>query len=95
MRVRSRPAVRLAGLSVAYGALVAACNPNKVTGPPPPVETPVQVRFSAIGAPATACLPTVSISLAGPVGTRLTWVGRWELRNGIVLVRHWHASRAA
>ena len=75
MRVRSRPAVRLAGLSVAYGALVAACNPNKVTAPPPPVETPVQVRFSAIGAPATACLPTVSISLAGPVGTRLTWVG--------------------
>src|SRR5207302_1653747 len=61
--------------SVAYGALAAACNPNKVTAPPPPVETPVQVRFSAIGAPATGCLPTVSVSLAGPVGTRLTWVG--------------------
>jgi hypothetical protein len=62
-------------LRIACATLAAACDPHKVTAPPPAISTPVQVRFTATGAPASACMPTISVSFAGPVGTRLTWVG--------------------
>lgn len=68
-------ALRITLLLVACATLAVACDPNKVTEPPPPIATPVRVRFTAIGAPATACAPTFNVSVAGPVGTQLTWVG--------------------
>jgi len=62
-------------LTSAVVVLVLACDPNKVTAPPPPIPTPPQVTFTATGAPAARCQPTVSVSVAGPVGMQLTWVG--------------------
>ena len=62
-------------LTSAVVVLALACDPNTVTAPPPPVAVSPQVTFTASGAPAAQCQPTISVSVAGPVGTQLTWVG--------------------
>jgi len=65
-------------LSTAVLAAVAlgACDANKIDGPPPPIATPVQLQWHALpgsSSGGSACQPTIDVSLAGPVGARLTW----------------------
>jgi hypothetical protein len=71
----SRPTLSLVA-SVCAVAL-GACGADKITVPPPPIPTPVELDWSAIPGTsgATACQPTISVSMSGPVGSQLTWMG--------------------
>lgn len=58
-------------------AFALGCGETKVTAPPPPIATPVQLYWSALPGTngATPCEPTISVSMSGPVGARLSWAG--------------------
>jgi len=65
--------------------LISGCDAKRVIGPPPPAHPATEVVFTAPavihasnpGAPGSSftCQPAIGVSLAGPVGTRLTWTG--------------------
>ncbi len=65
--------------------LLAGCDGKRVIGPPPPVHLATEVVFTAPSeihasnpdAPGSSftCQPTIGLSVAGAVGTRLTWTG--------------------
>lgn len=54
-----------------------ACDADTITAPPPPIPTPVELDWSAIPGTSgvTACQPTISVSMSGPVGSQLVWKG--------------------
>jgi len=58
-------------------AALGACGADQITAPPPPILAPVELDWSAIPGTggATACQPTISVSMSGPVGSHLTWMG--------------------
>jgi len=61
-----------------YSIAAGACDPNKVTGPAPPVSVPIQLYWSAVAGTTSGsypCQPTISVSMSGPPGSRLTWTG--------------------
>lgn len=54
---------------------VAACSVERVVAPGPPIDTPVRVRFTVLGGTVGGCQPNIGVSMAGPVGSRITWAG--------------------
>ncbi len=75
-----------AGGFVCVALLIAACDAKRVIGPPPRVPAatavvftaPAEIRASDPNAPpgtSFTCQPTIGVSVAGPVGVRLSWTG--------------------
>ncbi len=70
---------------VCVALLLGGCDAKRVIGPPPPVQPATDVVFTAPAvihasnpsAPGSSftCQPAIGVSLAGPVGIRLTWTG--------------------
>src|SRR5262245_16272097 len=58
-----------------FTALVVACESEKVTEPAPPIPVPVQVHWVGLGGSVASCQPIIKVSVAGPVGSGITWEG--------------------
>ena len=74
------------GRVLCWVLLLAGCDAKRVIGPPPLVQAttavvftaPAEIRASDPNAPpgtSFTCQPTIGVSVAGPVGVRLSWTG--------------------